>query len=173
MDIGKHTGKWLCHVFSCSRCSPLSTVNTTLLFLVVYVWIGESPSQTDPDRFSFRAAMCERSFKRHRTRMKWAHPAWSVFCLLGVRSGAFLSRRSTTKPSVRSLPGLSTWQSTTLNFKSQFVVLTMIHPIFFIGYLFFFSLTEFCSMARPDQEFQRQHGKTWRGHKEAAGGCCG
>lgn len=103
----------------------------------------------------------------------------SVF-MLGVRSGAFPLRRSTIKPSVRNSPGPSTWQMKTLNFKSQFVVLTMIHSFFFflIGYLVFFSLTEFCSMARPDKEFQKvwtekqwQHGKTRWGHNEVAGGC--
>lgn len=54
------------------------------------------------------------------------------FCLfLGARSGTFPSRRSTTKLSVRSLPGPSTWQMRTMNFKSQFVVLTMIHSFFY------------------------------------------
>lgn len=73
-------------------------------------------------------------------------------CLSGVRSGAFPWRRSTTKPSVRSSPGPSTWQTMTMNFKLRFVVLTekKKDPFF---YWMFFSLIEF--FARwPDQEIQ-------------------
>lgn len=58
----------------------------------------------------------------------------TLWCGVGVRSGAFPWKRSTTKPSVRSLPGPLTWQKTTMNFKSQFVVLTMIH--FFLFFFF-------------------------------------
>ena len=84
------------------------------------------------------------------------HPAsdlWTLFSACcrppGVKSGTFPSRRSTTKPSVISLPGPSTWQIKTLNFKTPFVVLTeKKRPIF---YWMFFILIGFFAR-RPGQE---------------------
>lgn len=59
------------------------------------------------------------------------------FSLPGARSGGSPWRRSTTKPSVRSLPGPSTWQTMTMNFKSQVCGFKRHLPVSIIGYFIF------------------------------------